>query len=616
MQKPPANILKYGRSETLPEWVEFRAGDLSLVYGHGFIRYLKIGEVEVLRMINHLVRDKNWNTIPQTIFNEKISSSNQSFSIQYDCRAQTEEVDFVWRCEVEGTPDNRITFSINGKALKPFKRNRVGFTVLHPNGECQGKPVTIWHSDGSSETSEFPRLVSPHQPFTDIQAMQWEVGSSQARLEFSGDIFETEDQRNWTDDSYKTYCTPLALPFPHLLQTGDTVEQKIELHIIGYKPPSTTKGHPHRYYFEVLPQEHKLPQIGVARSTEVDQLTEDQLKWLEALNLDHYQVDLNLYQLQWESILERAVDESIRLGTTLELSLFFRNTKREIDKFIEVAARFKAHIGIVNIFDHRSHYTSEETLNHAVNNLKAVFTKASVGAGTNAFFTELNRNRVNHESLDHLVYSVNPQVHAFDNESLVESLNAQPDTVHTALSFSEGRPVHISPVTLKMRWNPNATETDKSWWERTDPRQMSLFGAGWLLGSVQNLVSCDLKAVTYFETVGKNGILQDKRLFPTYFVLRYLLERKQQVFRTISSSHPLSFGGLVNGQNELVLVNYTNGTVTVELPPGYKQVDARSIDQQNIWELMTGQIELDQLPVHHFSNAVLLNPFALAFLRI
>ena len=30
----------------------------------------------------------------------------------------------------------------------------------------------------------------------------------------TGDVFEMEDQRNWTDASFKTYCTPLRQPFP------------------------------------------------------------------------------------------------------------------------------------------------------------------------------------------------------------------------------------------------------------------------------------------------------------------------------------------------------------------------------------------------------------------
>ena len=33
-------------------------------------------------------------------------------------------------------------------------------------------------------------------------------------ISFTGDLFEMEDQRNWTDASYKTYSTPLRIPYP------------------------------------------------------------------------------------------------------------------------------------------------------------------------------------------------------------------------------------------------------------------------------------------------------------------------------------------------------------------------------------------------------------------
>src|SRR5258707_15141553 len=48
-----------------------------------------------------------------------------------------------------------------------------------------------------------------------------------AEVRFEGDIFEMEDQRNWTDASYKTYCTPLGLPFPAKVEKGARVKQAV-----------------------------------------------------------------------------------------------------------------------------------------------------------------------------------------------------------------------------------------------------------------------------------------------------------------------------------------------------------------------------------------------------
>src|SRR3712207_13638 len=51
------------------------------------------------------------------------------------------------------------------------------------------------------------------------------------RLE--GDTFEMEDQRNWTDASYKTYVRPLALPWPYKLDAGTELEQAVTVTVEG-----------------------------------------------------------------------------------------------------------------------------------------------------------------------------------------------------------------------------------------------------------------------------------------------------------------------------------------------------------------------------------------------
>ena len=58
-------------------------------------------------------------------------------------------------------------------------------------------------------------------------------GSDRFKVIMEGDTFETEDQRNWTDASFKTYCTPLGLPFPVEIKKGDVVEQSITIGLEG-----------------------------------------------------------------------------------------------------------------------------------------------------------------------------------------------------------------------------------------------------------------------------------------------------------------------------------------------------------------------------------------------
>ena len=101
---------------------------------------------------------------------------------------------------------------MDGEALSTLRKNRIGFCILHPMA-CAGLPCTISHVDGSVERGAFPTYISPHQPFVEFDAITHEMPGLTAELRLSGDTFEMEDQRNWTDASFKTYSTPLRLPF-------------------------------------------------------------------------------------------------------------------------------------------------------------------------------------------------------------------------------------------------------------------------------------------------------------------------------------------------------------------------------------------------------------------
>ena len=46
-------------------------------------------------------------------------------------------------------------------------------------------------------------------------------------LEFEGDLWETEDHRNWTDANFKTYSTPISLGRPAPLKAGQGCRQRL-----------------------------------------------------------------------------------------------------------------------------------------------------------------------------------------------------------------------------------------------------------------------------------------------------------------------------------------------------------------------------------------------------
>jgi hypothetical protein len=117
-------------------------------------------------------------------------------------------------------------------------RNRIGICVLHPATECAGKPLTIEHDDGAVEQGAFPKEIAPHQPFKEIRGLSYEVHAGiRAEVRFEGEIFEMEDQRNWSDASFKTYCTPLRIPIPQQVKPGDKVHHVCTVTLGGAVKP-------------------------------------------------------------------------------------------------------------------------------------------------------------------------------------------------------------------------------------------------------------------------------------------------------------------------------------------------------------------------------------------
>jgi hypothetical protein len=202
----PKNVLYYGVDQSLPERIPLRAGPLTLFFENGDLRQIRYGNYEILRRVYVALRDHNWGTVISQISNLQVDEDQQAFKITFDGICQQHPIDFRWQGEIIGLTSGVIKFSMDGQAHSDFWCNRIGFCVLHPITECAGQPCEIELQDGSRERGVFPQFVSPFQPFKGIHAITHQVVPGlHAEVCMTGDTFEMEDQRNWTDASYKTY---------------------------------------------------------------------------------------------------------------------------------------------------------------------------------------------------------------------------------------------------------------------------------------------------------------------------------------------------------------------------------------------------------------------------
>src|SRR5436309_1746995 len=89
----PRNILYYGKDEPPPEQIALRAGPLLLLYESGDLRYIRLGEREILRRVYVAVRDRNWGTILPVMSNVRIEQAEDSFQISYDIENRRGDID-------------------------------------------------------------------------------------------------------------------------------------------------------------------------------------------------------------------------------------------------------------------------------------------------------------------------------------------------------------------------------------------------------------------------------------------------------------------------------------------------------------------------------------------
>lgn len=104
MAELPAQVLRYGQDEPLPDRVELKAGPLSMTYEQSDLRYVRLGDAEVARRIYVAVRDATWGTVPAVISGTRMEVREDSFLITFGAEHRQGPIAFAWRGTIRGSP--------------------------------------------------------------------------------------------------------------------------------------------------------------------------------------------------------------------------------------------------------------------------------------------------------------------------------------------------------------------------------------------------------------------------------------------------------------------------------------------------------------------------------
>jgi hypothetical protein len=459
----------------------------------GCLRCLRVQGREVLRGIYPAVRDDDWATLLPKAEPVEINSGPDCLRLRLKARVTAAEMDLAWTAEIEAHARGQLMYRWRGNPLRRSTTHRTGLCVLHP-AEAAGAPCVVEHTDGTREAGWFPTQISPHQPFRDIRAVTQVVGEGcEVVIRMEGEIFEMEDQRNWTDASFKTYGRPLAWPHPYRLEAGAGIEHTVTLEVRGSPPP--IEGAPAE-----TPSERRWlrrPGIGFTLPGPIPSPVRDRVR---ALRPVHVRVETTPAALA--TTLEWAGAEARFLECPLMLAIWGAREPLDVSTLPSRST--------VHLFDGEGNPASREMLAawH-----RAGFT--SIATGTLGNFVELNRKRAPADGAHtRIAFGINAQVHAGDDDSILETLTQHSAVARAAHRIGAGRPVVVAPISLGRR-------TDS-----VDPRVRTEFGARWLLESLKQLAEpgC-VESVTYFHSHGPAGFVAQAGATPVERLLKMLAGR-------------------------------------------------------------------------------------------
>ncbi len=530
----PIQTIRTGTGEPVPAAVLLRAGPMRVQFAGGDLRQICWGDTEVARRIYVAIRDLDWNTLPGDITDLDVADHGDSFAIRFTRRHKVGELDYQWHAEIDGDRAGTIRYRMQGTALSAFAYAKIGICVHHPTDGYAGQPYSGSTPEGPV-SGTLPDAIGPQIHLDDgtdlplfepVSALDLKhVSGGVVRFEFAGELWEMEDQRNWTDASYKSASTPARLGYRHEAAPGAQFDQQIVIRADGFAAAAAAEPRPPGLIAAALTVAvgdgtgRAFPPVGL-RSADVSAAWSDRARsTLRAIGPAHLRADVHLTSDSAPAELEAAAGQAGELGCGLELAIFLPAG----DDAAAVAtglARLRAGLNAarppltrVLAFSDGEQSSSARTVTAVQAALaEAGMADVPVISGTNIYFNELNRHRIPPGSADGLAWSVNPQVHAFDDMSLMENLQAQPATIATARFFAPGAGLYVTPITLRPRFNAVAV-TDQEFadgglpWQ-VDVRQPSLFGAAWTLGSVAALAGAGADGLTYYDTVGPTGVIE------------------------------------------------------------------------------------------------------------
>jgi hypothetical protein len=462
-----------------------RAGALSLEAGDGGILDLRWGGLRLASSIHVTVRDRSWGTMAPELRSLDSDERDDGFTLRFSVEHGAGS--FAWRGTATGRADGLFTFTFEGEALRPLSVRRVGICVLHPWDAYVGAKFQASGGRATS-TGVLPRDIGP-QPFRDghyvplipaFTRLAVELpGSTTAVFELEGEPrgFELEDQRNWTDASFKTYPTPLALSEPRAIAPGDRIRQRLDVRVQG---PSALDVPPTEEVALHIgsPTGRRVPPVGVGLPDDAGEGAR-----VRAIGPGHLRTVVS----EDLAVLDRALEVSAATSVPLEVWSLLDDDAPSVGSLERLR---EADVVRVFVLRRSGRSTGAEWGGKVRDRLPR---DVPLGGGTWSHFSEVNRSVPDVAGLDLIGFCMTPAVHDDAEASMVETLEIQTQVVEQAARLCGGLPIVVA-VTMADASAPGAV---------LDPRLGMPFAAAWTAGSAAALVDAGVSALSMHEALDR-----------------------------------------------------------------------------------------------------------------
>ena len=584
---------------------QLAAGALSCRFEGAEVRCLSWQGIELLRGVSYLLRDAQWATVPAEVHGLHIEQNDDRFELRFQLRWVLSEGTLGADAHIAGDAQGRFEFSVQATSDAALLSNRCGFVVLHP-ADLAGASLTVEHTGGALEETCFPALISPSQPVFDIRRLRHQPRPGltvDCRLdaELPGDPagkFEMEDQRNWSDASFKTYVGSLLDPWPYEVPAGRTLRQGVQVQVTG-AAQRESKLHTRASDLQLGPATGQhMPEIGLGVPAGLEAIDAHERQAVAALRpawlVAEVELDADALRTRLHDVhaLAEACGAQVQLDLICPAALTPADAVAQLqracrDEGWSPQALRACPAPYLKSYQPQAQWPALPGLETYAHALRAAFPHARIGGGMFTYFTELNRKRPPTDGIEFIGHTTCPLVHAADDESVLETLQSLPHMARSVQALWPGLGYRLGPVTLAMHRNPYGDgpvpnpRHERIAMADQDPRHHEAFGAAWFAGYAAAVVPFGLEVLSLNHSHGTSGPLlrRDQPGWrPGACVTAWSV---QQVFARASGADVLSLDGLPEalagiawqhpgGTPQMLLAHLGAGTSELPLPGAWQ----------------------------------------------